>query len=413
MQNLKFVMNYQTHILKNGLRLIHQKTDRQVAYCAIIINTGTRDELKNEHGLAHFLEHLVFKGTSKRKAYHIVSRMEDVGGEIDAYTTKEETCIYASFLSKYYDRTIELMSDMIFNSVYPEKEINKERDVVLDEINSYFDSPAELIFDDFEELVFDGHSLGRNILGTKKTLKKFNSDNLKQFSLRTHNTDQIVLCSVGNIEFNKLVKSFKKYFNNVPENKRKWKRPPFKNYIPQEKTVFKKTHQAHCIIGTTAYNFRNKKQLPFLLLTNLLGGSGLNSRLNLSLREKNGLVYNVETSYTPYFDTGIFSIYFGCDKDKLNKSLLLIKKEIEKIKNIPLEKKQLQRAKQQMLGQIAISLENPENLLLGLGKSFLLFNKVDSIETVTNKLMKITSDDILKVANETFKDNKFSTLIYK
>ncbi len=406
-------MNYQTHILKNGIRLIHQQTDRQVAYCAIIINTGTRDELKNEHGLAHFLEHLVFKGTSKRKAYHIISRMEDVGGEIDAYTTKEETCISASFLNKHYDRTIELMSDMIFNSTYPEKELIREQSVVIDEINSYFDSPAELIFDDFEELVFDGHALGRNILGTKKTLKQFNSNSLKQFSNRTHNTDQMVFCSVGNIEFNRLIKSFEKYFGKITTNKRKWTRIPFKKYVPKDKIILKKTHQAHCIIGTTAYDFRNNKQLPFLLLTNLLGGSGLNSRLNLSLREKHGIVYYVESSYTPYYDTGIFTIYFGCDKENLNKSLALIKKEIEKIKNVPLGQMQLKRAKQQMIGQIAISLENPENLLLNLGKSFLLFNKVDSIETVTNRLEKITSSDILKVANEIFKDDKFSTLIYK
>lgn len=406
-------MNYQTHTLKNGLRLIHQQTERQVAHCAIIINTGTRDELENEHGIAHFLEHIVFKGTSKRKAYHIISRMEDVGGEIDAYTTKEETCIYASFLSKHYDRTMELMSDMIFNSSYPEKEIVREREVILDEINSYNDSPAELIFDDFEELVFNGHSLGRNILGTKNSLKKFKGSNLKDFANRTYNTDQMVFCSVGNITFEKIVKYFEKYFGEIPANYRNWKRKPCKNIIPVEKIIKKKTHQAHCIIGTTAFNFRDKKRVPFLLLTNLLGGTGLNSRLNLSLREKNGLVYYVESSYTPYFDTGIFNIYFGCDKDKLNKAQNLIHKEISKIKNDLLGINQLQRAKQQMTGQLAISLENSENLLLSLGKSYLLYNKVDSIEVVTERIEQITSKDIIEVANEVFVDNNFSTLIYK
>lgn len=406
-------MNYQTHTLKNGLRLIHQQTERQVAHCAIIINTGTRDELENEHGIAHFLEHIVFKGTSKRKAYHIISRMEDVGGEIDAYTTKEETCIYASFLSKHYDRTMELMSDMIFNSSYPEKEIVREREVILDEINSYNDSPAELIFDDFEELVFNGHSLGRNILGTRKSLKGFKGSNLKDFANRTYNTDQMVFCSVGNITFEKIVKYFEKYFGEIPANYRNWKRKPCKNIIPVEKIIKKKTHQAHCIIGTTAFNFRDKKRVPFLLLTNLLGGTGLNSRLNLSLREKNGLVYYVESSYTPYFDTGIFNIYFGCDKDKLNKAQNLIHKEISKIKNDLLGINQLQRAKQQMTGQLAISLENSENLLLSLGKSYLLYNKVDSIEVVTERIEQITSKDIIEVANDVFVDNNFSTLIYK
>ncbi|MBI5538465.1 MAG: insulinase family protein [Bacteroidia bacterium] len=406
-------MNYQTHTLKNGLRLIHQQTERQVAHCAIIINTGTRDELESEHGIAHFLEHIVFKGTGKRKAYHIISRMEDVGGDIDAYTTKEETCIYASFLSKYYDRTMELMSDMVFNSSFPEKEIIREREVILDEINSYNDSPAELIFDDFEELVFNGHSLGRNILGTKKSLKKFKGLNLKDFANRTYNTDQMVFCSVGNITFEKIVKYFEKYFGEIPANYRNWKRKPFKNIIPVEKIIKKKTHQAHCIIGTTAFNFRDKKRVPFLLLTNLLGGTGLNSRLNLSLREKNGLVYYVESSYTPYYDTGIFNIYFGCDKDKLNKAQNLIHKEISKIKNDLLGINQLQRAKQQMTGQLAISLENSENLLLSLGKSYLLYNKVDSLEVVTERIEQITSKDIIEVANEVFVDDNFSTLIYK
>ncbi|PIP55339.1 MAG: peptidase M16 [Bacteroidetes bacterium CG23_combo_of_CG06-09_8_20_14_all_32_9] len=406
-------MNYKTYTLNNGLRLIHRQTEKQVVHCGIIINTGTRDEFENEHGLAHFHEHLVFKGTHKRKAYHIISRMEDVGGEIDAYTTKEETCIYASFLNRYYDRTMELMNDIIFHSVYPEKEIIREREVILDEINSYKDSPAELIFDDFEELVFDGHSLGRNILGAKKTLKKFNTSQLHDFFTRTYNTDQIVFCSVGNIDFDKLVKYFEKYFGEIYANKRSWKRKPFKNYKPVEKTIVKKTHQSHCIIGTTAYNFRNKKRLPFLLLTNLLAGSGLNTRLNLSLREKNGLVYYIESSYTPYYDTGIFNIYFGCDNDKLNKSINIIKKELTKIKEEPLGIKQLQRAKQQMIGQIAISLENPEILLLNLGKSYLLYNKVDSLEVVTQRIELITTDDILAVANEIFNEQKFSTLIYK
>ncbi len=406
-------MNYQTYTLKNGLRLIHQQTERQVAHCAIIVNTGTRDELENEHGIAHFLEHIVFKGTSKRKAYHIISRMEDVGGEIDAYTTKEETCIYASFLSQYYDRTMELISDMIFNSSYPEKEIIREREVILDEINSYNDSPAELIYDDFEELIFDGHPLGRNILGTKKSLKKFRGSDFSDFAKRTYNTDQMVFCSVGNITFEKIVKYFEKYFGEIPANPRNWKRKSFKNLTPVQKIISKKTHQAHCIIGTTAFNFRDKKRLPFLLLTNLLGGSGLNSRLNLSLREKNGLVYYVESSYTPYFDTGIFNIYLGCDKDKLNKAQHLINKEISKIKNDLLGINQLQRAKQQMTGQIAISLENSENLLLSLGKSYLLYNKVDSIEVVTERIEQITSKDIMEVANEVFIEDNFSTLIYK
>lgn len=403
---------YKVHTLNNGLRLIHQNTDRQVAHCAVIINTGTRDELEKEHGIAHFLEHVIFKGTHKRKAYHIISRLEDVGGEIDAYTTKEETCIYASFLNKHIERAMELMSDILFNSTFPEKEINREREVIFDEINSYNDSPAELIFDDFEELVFDGHPLGRNILGTKKTLKRFTQKHLKDFANRTYNTDQMVFCSVGNIDFDKLVRYFEKYFGQIPSNPRNWKRKPFKNYVPLQKSVHKKTHQTHCIIGTSAFHFRDKKRLPFLLMTNLLGGSGLNNRLNLSLREKNGLVYYIESSYTPYFDTGVFSIYFGCDKDKLTKATSLVNRELEKLKQDPLGIKQLHRAKQQMTGQIAISLENPETLLLSLGKSYLMYGKVDSLGTVTERLEAIKAEDVQQVAQEIFKENILSSLIY-
>ena len=403
---------YKVHKLSNGLRMIHQHTDRQVAHCAVIINTGTRDELEHEHGIAHFLEHLIFKGTHKRKAYHIISRLEDVGGEIDAYTTKEETCIYASFLHQHIERAMELMSDILFNSTFPVKEINREREVVYDEINSYNDSPAELIFDDFEEVLFDGHSLGRNILGTKRTLKKFGQQQLREFAKRTYNTDQMVFCSVGNLDFDKLVKYFEKYFGPIPPNPRKWKRKPFEGYVPVQKKVRKKTHQAHCIIGTSAFNFKDKKRLSFLLLTNLLGGSGLNNRLNLSLREKNGLVYYIESSYSPYFDTGVFTIYFGCDKEKLTKATNLIKKELEKLKDEPLGVQQLRRAKQQMTGQIAISLENPETLLLSLGKSYLMYGKVDSMETVTNRIEAISSADVQKVAQEIFVENSLSTLIY-
>jgi len=406
-------MEYQIHTLSNGLRLIHQHTDRLVAHCAVIVNTGTRDELEHEHGIAHFLEHLVFKGTHKRKAYHIISRLEDVGGEIDAYTTKEETCIYASFLNKHMERAMELMSDILFHSTFPEKEIIREREVILDEINSYNDSPAELIFDDFEELVFDGHPLGRNILGTNKTLKRFGYSQLRDFSQRTYNTNQMVFCSVGKIDFDKLVKYFERYFGAEPANPRIWKRKPFKGYEPLQKVIHKKTHQAHCVLGTTAFNFRDKRRLPFMLLTNLLGGSGLNNRLNLSLREKNGCVYYIESSYTPYYDTGVFTIYFGSDKDKLKKATQLVKREIDLLKEKSLGIQQLHRAKQQMIGQIAISLENPETLLLSLGKSYLMYGKVDSLETVTESLEKITSDDILIVAREAFNDENFSSLIYQ
>jgi predicted Zn-dependent peptidase len=254
---------------------------------------------------------------------------------------------------------MELMSDIIFHSTFPEKEIIREREVIIDEINSYNDSPAELIFDDFEELIFDGHPLGRNILGTKKTLKHFGASQLRDFAFRTYNTDQMVFCSVGNLDFDKLVKYFERYFGAEPANPRKWKRKPFKGFIPLHKTIHKNTHQTHCIIGTPAFHFRDKKRLPFMLLTNLLGGSGLNNRLNLSLREKNGYVYYIESSYTPYFDTGIFTIYFGTDKDKLKKATQLVKKEQELLKNKILGVQQLHRANDRANSNFSRKSRNP------------------------------------------------------
>lgn len=405
-------MEYQIHTLPNGLRLIHQPSQSHVAYCAVILNTGSRDELDSEHGMTHFIEHLIFKGTGKRKAYHILSRLEDVGGEVDAYTTKEEMCVYAAFMAKHYERAVELLSDIVFNPTFPEKEMQREREVISDEINSYRDSPAEQIFDDFEDLVFNGHPLGRNILGTTDSLDQMTRDSLFGFLRRTRNTDQIVICSVGNIDFDKLVKFFEKHCSHIEPNLRGWKRPGFKNYKARTLVSERGTHQAHCVLGTVAYDFKSRKRLPLLLLNNLLAGPGMNSRLNLLLREKHGLVYTVESAYTPYFDTGAFTLYFGTDKENLKKATRLILGEFERICDKPLGKDQLRRAKQQMIGQIAISLENPEILMLSLGKSYLMYNKVDSLDTVSKRIESISSEDILAVAREVLEPSKFSYLTY-
>ena len=311
-------MNLLFHTLDNGIRLVHHPLPGIVAYCGLVINTGSRDEAAAEQGMAHFIEHMLFKGTRKRKAYYVLSRLEDVGGELNAYTTKEETAVFASFLKDDYDRAIEILHDITFNSVLPEKEIEKEKDVVIEEINSYLDNPAELIFDDFEELIFAGQSIGHNILGTPETVKSFTQKSLLEFISRNYNTDQIVFCSAGNISDDKMIRLFKKYFENVPANIRTSKDPSAYSYIPNSVTKDMKTFQNHCIIGNVAYNLRDERRLGMFLLNNILGGQGLNSRLNLSLREKNGLAYNVESSYNPYWDTGAFSIYFGTESNHLN-----------------------------------------------------------------------------------------------
>jgi predicted Zn-dependent peptidase len=321
-------MIFETHTLSNGIRLIHRPVNANVAHCGIILNTGSRDEQEDEWGIAHFIEHVVFKGTTKRKAYHILSRMEDVGGELNAYTTKEETCIYTTFLDKDYKRALELISDITFNSVFPEKELEKEKEVILDEINSYKDSPSELIFDDFEELLFKKDPIGRNILGTPKHIKAFKRDDILKFISNNYHTDQMVISSVGNIPFKKLVKMVEKYFGEIPENIRTEKRQKPNFYKPRTQTLIKNTYQRHCVLGNVAYDLNDDKRIPLSLLTNILGGPGMNSRLNLSLREKHGLAYNIESNYTPYVDTGVFSIYFGTDKGYLDKCLSLIDKEL-------------------------------------------------------------------------------------
>jgi len=379
----------------------------------MIINTGTRDEDINEHGIAHFTEHMLFKGTKRRRAFHVLSRMDDVGGEMDAWTTKEETCISASFLNEFYERAIELINDVIFNSVFPPREIEKEREVIIDEINSYKDSPAESIFDDFEELIYPKHPLGRNILGTKKLLEKYTDLDIKKFISEKYNTDQMVFCSIGKIKFEKLLKHCENYFGANPANPRNYKRTAFSEFIAINKCVKGKTHQAHVITGTYAYPFRNEKRLPLFLITNLLAGPAMNSRLNLSLREKKGISYNIEANYTPYEDTGNFNIYFGCDKTNIQIATEIIFKELDILKKSKMGPIQFLKAKKQLIGQIAIGSEINSNLLLSMGKTYLIYNQVETLKETIKEIESVTSSQILEVANELFNRDKFSTLIYQ
>lgn len=404
---------YEIFSLENGIKLIHKKTSGKVAHCGLLLNTGSRDEDENEWGMAHFIEHVIFKGTKKRKAYHVLSRLEDVGGDLNAYTTKEDTCIYAAFLDEYYDRTLELISDIAFNPVFPEKELEKEKEIILDEINSYKDSPSELIFDDFEELVFCHDPIGRNILGSPERVRSFRRDDVLSFIERKYNTDQMVICSVGNIDFSKLKRIVEKYFGHIEPNIRKDKRVAPQLYAPVYSEVAKNTYQTHCMLGNVAYDANDPRRISLLLLTNILGGPGLNSRLNLSLREKHALAYNVEANYTPYSDTGLFSIYFGTDGENFERSLAICKKEMDKLRNTKLGIVQLKRAKQQMIGQMAISSENNENLMLSIGKSLLLYNKVDTLEEVIKKVNALTAENLIETANEIFDPHKLTTLIYK
>jgi predicted Zn-dependent peptidase len=401
------------HTLNNGIRLVHQSIPGIVAHCGLIINTGSRDESESEHGIAHFIEHMLFKGTKKRKAYHILSRLEDVGGELNAYTTKEETAIHASFLSEHYERAIEIISDITFNSTFPSKEIKKEKEVVIEEINSYRDNPAELIFDDFEEIILMNQPIGRNILGTPETVKSFSKEKISSFIKKNYLPAQMVFCSVGNINEARLVRLFEKHFSDVPEKISKVKVPEKWIYKPSSVTRKMNTYQSHCIIGNIAYDLKDKRRLGMFLLNNILGGQGLNSRLNLSLREKNGFAYNVESSYNPYYDTGVFSIYFGTDSQNLEKSIAIAEKELDILRTKKLGTIQLSKAKSQIKGYLARGYENHESLMLSLGKSLLVFNMIESIGETCKKIDELTAAELLESANDIFDKPKLSTLIYK
>lgn len=406
-------MEYFTHVLSNGIKLIHIQSPSAVAHCGFFINTGTRDETLSENGMAHFIEHLIFKGTKKRKSFHVLSRLEDVGGDLNAYTTKEETCVHASFLRGYYERTFELFSDIVFHSTFPEKAIISERDVVIDEINSYKDSPAEYIFDEFEEIIFGDHPLGMQILGRKKYLDKFKRQDVLDFIRKNYNTDQMVLASVGNISDHKILNYFEKHFKDIPENIRSTQRQPFLNFVPFKTEKRKNTFQVHALLGNIGYNFNDPRRVGLHLLSNIIGGPGMISRLNLALRERRGLSYNIEASYTPYSDTGLFNLYFSTDKNDLGKCLEIIEKEFKTLCSKPMGTVQLKKAKQQISGQLAISYESYESQMLSIGKSYLVYGKVDSIEEMFNKIEAITASELVDIANEILNRDTLSSLIYK
>jgi predicted Zn-dependent peptidase len=405
-------MEYKLFTLKNGIRVIHQHVDSPVAHFGVIVNTGSRDEHEHEQGMAHFIEHTIFKGTKKRKSFQIINRLEDVGGELNAYTTKEETAVYATFLNEFYVRAIELISDIVINASFPSKEIELEKEVIIEEINSYNDSPAELIYDEFEELVFKGHPIARNILGTPEKVRSFTRNMIKEFIKNNYHTHQMVICSVGKIDFSKFEKLTSFYFSEIPDKGSPKQRKPFVGYTPTEIEIEKNTFQSHCIVGSEAYTLNNSMRLPLVLLSNILGGNSMNSRLNMSMREKSGLVYSVEANYTPYTDTGIFMVYFGTERNNLYKAVDIVNREFKLLRDKKMGPKVLARAKKQMIGQLAIANENREELMLTLGRSYLYFNKVDTIKSVFKKIEAISPDDLYHVSNEILTKDKLSKLIF-
>ena len=448
-------MKYNTHTLDNGLRIIHLPSDSKVVYCGYQINAGTRNEEPGEEGLAHFCEHVTFKGTERRKAWHILNCLESVGGDLNAYTNKEGTVYYSAILKEHIARAVDLLSDIVFHSVYPQAEIDKEVEVICDEIESYNDSPAELIYDEFENILFKGSSLGHNILGTAEQVRSFTTEDALRFTRKLYRPDNAIFFAYGDIDFKKLVKlvgraladddsgklaeedchadfadgadfsggtGFAGDENSITTEKSvsSVKSVGPKNYpsvgeeiAGQTIVMQKNTHQAHVMIGTRAYNVNDDRRMPLYLLNNILGGPGMNAKLNLALREHNGLVYTVESTMVAYGDTGTWSIYFGCDEHDIKRCLRLVRKELDRMMEKPLSDSQLKAAKKQIKGQIGVACDNRENFALDFGKSFLHYGWEKNVDCLYEQVEAITSQQIQDVARELFDKNRLITLIFK
>ena len=403
----------QIHI-SNHIRIIHALVASEVAYLGFAVNVGSRDESETAHGMAHFVEHCLFKGTTKRNVWNILNRMENVGGELNAYTSKEETLVYSVFLEKDIQRAFELLSDLIFHSRFPENELKKEKEVILDEINSYEDSPSELIFDDFENMLFENHSLGHNILGSAESLDTFDSEKTRHFYEAHYRPENMVLFYMGKTDLKKIIRLAEKHIPlRTVETPVEAPIPQPYQPIIQHVRMSKDTHQAHVILGNYAYSLYHPKRIGFSLLNNMLGGPGMNSRLNVALRERSGLVYNVESGLTSFSDTGVFTVYFGTEAKNVNKCIQLVKKELNAFCKNKLTDSKLHAAKRQLMGQISIGREQREQMSLSMGKAFLRFGKYDSLSEVYEKIEKITANDLLEIANEIWELDKLSSLIYE
>ena len=441
-------MKYNTYTLDNGLRIIHLPSDSQVVYCGYQINAGTRNEEPGEEGLAHFCEHVTFKGTERRKAWHILNCLESVGGDLNAYTNKEGTVYYSAILKEHIARAVDLLSDIVFHSVYPQAEIDKEVEVICDEIESYNDSPAELIYDEFENILFKGSPLGHNILGTAEQVRAFKTEDALRFTRKLYRPDNAIFFAYGDIDFKKLVKLIRKALADDDSGKLAEEKLPQisqitqisgdENSITTEKSVSsvksvgpknypsvgeeiagqtivmqKNTHQAHVMIGTRAYDVNDDRRMPLYLLNNMLGGPGMNAKLNLALREHNGLVYTVESTMVAYGDTGTWSIYFGCDEHDVKRCLRLVRKELDKFMQKPLSDAQLKAAKKQIKGQIGVACDNRENFALDFGKSFLHYGWEKNVDRLYEQVDEITAAQIQAVAQELFDKDRLTTLIFK
>ena len=404
-----------THTFENGLRLIQIPSPTNVAYCGISIDAGTRDEEVGEEGMAHFCEHMMFKGTEKRKAWHIINRMEAVGGDLNAYTNKEETVVYSAFMKEHFERAAELIFDIVFHSTYPQHEIDKECEVIVDEIESYNDTPSDLIFDRFEDLIYEGNSLGHDILGTAENVRRFQTADALKFVKRLYRPEKMVFFVFGDVEFEKAKKVVGKRNDSIDRltSPTSVTREAVQTTHPGTFTEERGTHQAHVMIGRAGYGSEDDKRIALYFLNNILGGPGMNSRLNIALREHKGLVYTVESSLTNYTDTSTWAIYFGCDEEDVEKCQKIVRRELDKLMNEPLTDRQFQAALKQIKGQIGVACDNFENYVLDMAKAYLHYNKFEGMKDTIEHLEKVTPQLLQEVAREMFDEKGLTTLIFR
>ncbi|WP_460695120.1 M16 family metallopeptidase [Mucilaginibacter puniceus] len=406
-------MDYQLYTLPNGIRVMYKHASSAITHCCFLVNAGSRDEPEQREGLAHFIEHLLFKETERRNTSQILNRLELVGADLNAYTTKEYTCIHASLLNPHLERTIDLFEDILFHSTFPEEELEKERGVILDEIASYLDQPEEAIQDDFEDMLFKGHPIGKNILGTPESVAKLSVADMRGFMSANYNTSEMIFAVYGDYDMKKVVKLADKYLGGIAANYTKKNRIKPSVNAAEKIVLAKPISQTHCVMGSQAYSSSHPDKYGLLLLNNVLGGMGMSNRLNMEIREKHGIAYTIESNYTSLTDTGMFSIYFGTDSEKTDKAMRLVNKELKKLRDNKLGTLQLYQAKQKFIGQIALAEENRMSLIISMAKSLLDLNTVDTLDQVFAKINAVTTEQLLGISNEILDDKQMITLLFE
>lgn len=406
-------MSYQIKTLKNGIRIIHQEvTQTRLVHCGFVLDIGSRDEDQQQEGLAHFWEHMAFKGTKKRKAFHIINRLDSVGGELNAYTTKEKICFYASVLKQHWGKAAELLCDITFDSIFPPKQIERERQVILEEMAMYRDSPDDALQDEFDALLFPDHSLGNNILGTEDSVSSFTQKDFLEFIAMHLDTNKIVFSIVGNISFQRVLTKMTPFLENIPTLTSTSKRNSANGYQARAAIQYREITQAHCALGKPAPSIHDPNRFKLYLLNNLIGGPSMNSRLNMALREKHGLAYSIESIYQAFTDTGFIGIYYGTEENTAAKARKIVMKELQKIREKKLGTLQLHMAKEQAIGQMAMAEENYSGLMLVYGKNLLDKDRVEPLETIFGKIRASTAEELQDLAQEIYNEDQFSFLTY-